>query len=50
MINPAFLFAAAPGDVGPVAFAFVYLDAGSLFEAVADFTIRFQVNGVRFVQ
>jgi hypothetical protein len=47
-MNPAFLFTAAPGDMSPVAFAFVYLDAGSLLKAVADFTVWFQVNGVRF--
>jgi hypothetical protein len=50
MMNPAFLFATAPGDVGPVTFAFDYLDAGSLFEAIADFTIGFQVNSVGFIQ
>jgi len=49
-MNPAFLFAAAPGDVGPVTLTFIYFDAGSLFEVVADFTFRFQVNGVGFIQ
>ncbi len=47
---PAFLFSTTPDDVGPFTFAFVYLDAGSLFEAVADFTFRLEVNGVRFIQ
>jgi hypothetical protein len=50
VVNPTFLFTAAPGDVGPVTFAFVYFDAGSLFETVADFTFGFQVNGMRFIQ
>ncbi len=49
-MNPAFLFTTAPGDVGPVTFSLINLDAGTLFEAVADFTLRFQVNGVRFIQ
>jgi hypothetical protein len=49
-MNPAFLFTTAPGDVDPVAFAFVYLNARPLFQAVADFTIGFQVNGMRFIQ
>jgi len=49
-MNPAFLFAAAPDDVGPVTLTFVYLDAGALLESVADFTFGFQVNGVGFIQ
>jgi hypothetical protein len=49
-MNPAFLFATAPGDVSPVAFAFVYLNAGSLLQAIADFTFRLEVNGMRFIQ
>jgi len=50
VVNPAFLFTATPAYVGPVTLAFVYLDAGSLFEAIADFTIRLQVDGLRFIQ
>jgi hypothetical protein len=50
MMNPTFLFTAAPGYVGPVTFVFVYFDAGSLFETVADYTFGFQVNGMRFIQ
>ena len=50
VMNPPFLFTAAPVDVGPVAFSLIYLDADSLFEAVADFTIGLEVNGMRFIQ
>jgi hypothetical protein len=49
-MNPTFLFTATPGNVRPVTFAFVYFDAGSLFETIADFTFGFQVNGMRFIQ
>jgi hypothetical protein len=48
-MNPAFLFATAPSDMGPVAFSLVYLDAGTQFEAIADFTFRLEVNGMRFI-
>ena len=49
-MNPAFLFTASPGDVGPVAFSFYHFDAGSLFEPVTDFTFWLKVNGMRFIE
>jgi hypothetical protein len=39
-MNPALLFATSPGDMNPVALPFYCLDAGSLLEAITDFTLR----------
>ena len=49
-MNPAFLFTASPGDVGPVAFSFYHFDAGSLFQPVTDFTFWLEMNGMRFIE
>jgi len=50
LMNPAFLFTASPGDVGPVAFSFYHFDAGSLFQPVTDFTFWLEMNGMRFIE
>jgi hypothetical protein len=50
MMNPSLLFTASPGDVNPFAFSFYSLDTGSLLEPVTDFSLRLQVNGMRFIE
>jgi len=50
MMNPSLLFTASPGDVNPCAFSLYSLDTGSLLEPVTDFSLRLQVNGMRFIE
>jgi hypothetical protein len=50
MFYPAFLFAASPGYMYPVAFSFDCLYTGSLLESIADFTFRLEVDGMGFVE
>ena len=49
-MNPSLFFTASPGDVNPFAFSFYGLDTGSLLEPVTDFSLRLQVNGMRFIE
>jgi hypothetical protein len=47
---PSLLFTATPSDVNPVTFSFDRLYTSSLFESIADFTFRLEVNRMRLTE